>query len=461
MNCLTHLVLMDQKRDYKLSRAELIKHDVIMFLVDDSDTFDNRLVAEEIVNIIESEKPLILVMNNKQTVDGEDDEEGAAKRAKLYHNIQTVSAERGIHNVAEKFSFIMVDAETAFNARMQGKNLLLKESRLEDLELLILQKLKERDGFKFLLPPISMITQQLNTLQLMLQQQLSSQEEKEIIELIDDLRDRRSLLLNTLKTRVKLKLESAKVTVFNKLSNNESADADLAKLNSEIEQLLNNEINATMTDVTNDVTKFFIKVRSNINITPVKVGDAGQVTVPTFESQDTASSTFDLAKETASNIIKNQAVIKGAETVLTKTLAKTVLPKIVAAPIPIVNILLTVSTIFEVISMFSKRKEQREQEERRIQEQAAAANAQQAEMANRRVQAIQQLRTQLDVEFFRMGEDILKEVDKNVQNSFDEYIANIQQELQMKQEEKSIVTSTLEHIEKLKNDANYVKVQIS
>ena len=82
-------------------------------------------------------------------------------------------------------------------------------------------------------------------------------------------------------------------------------------------------------------------------------------------------------------------------------------------------------------------------------------------MANRRVQAIQQLRTQLDVEFFRMGEDILAEVDKNVQSSFDKFISNIQQELQMKQQEKSIVTSTLEQIEKLKNDVNYVKVQIS
>ena len=40
------------EKDFKISKQELQKHDIIMFVIDDSDSFDSMFVANEIVEII-------------------------------------------------------------------------------------------------------------------------------------------------------------------------------------------------------------------------------------------------------------------------------------------------------------------------------------------------------------------------------------------------------------------------
>lgn len=437
------------KRDYVLSRSELVKHDIIMFLVDDSDSFDSKIVSEEIVGIIESEKPLILVMNNKQTINGEKDEEGITKRGKLYENIVRVANVRGIINVEEKFKFIMIDAYTALRARLENKCILLQASALEDLEDLILQTLKSQEGFKFLLPPIMMMEQQLVNLKNILLQKLESSDEAQFVQLIDDLRESRTSLLERIKSKVMSKLEVTKNLVLNKLMNEQSIDADIKRLNEELQQMIQIELASTMEHVRIDVSKFTanVSISDNFFTSTVQSDDLQMDFQQKFQDK-----TIDTASEAISVVMQNQIISKGAEKVLTQT----ILPKIVPPSIPLVNIVLIAKTVYEVISILNKDKKERE----KLEAQVAVANAQQEQALYNRQQAVQQLKSQLDVEFYRMNEEIISSVNQTIKATFSEYIDLLERNLNLSRQVNTETHDQIHKVVKLQEQLNFIKVQL-
>lgn len=439
------------EKDYVLSRSELVKHNIILFLVDDSDSFDSKIVSEEIVQIIESGKPLILVMNNKQTIDGESDENGVAKRGKLYQNISKVAQEKGISRVEDKFSFIMIDADTALTARLQNKKLLLESSALEELEDLILHTLKSQEGFKFLMSPLMMMEQQTSKIQAYLSHQLNSQDETELNKLINDLRERRVDLINLLKTKVNSKLEVTKSMVLQKLMNGQVVEADLEQANTEIRQMLQAELEQAMEFAQVDISSFATKFNINSNFQELNVGSpvdmSSSFSTATMEQMPNATT------EVIQTVMQNQIIAKGTE----KILAKTILPKLIPTPIPIVNVLLIAKTVFDVISIIDKQKREKEQ----LNAQVAAANAQQEEALYKRQQAIQQLKSQLDVEFYRMNEEILRNVDVTVKETFTQYINQLESELKIVKTVSETIYNQLNDIVTLEDSINELKVQLS
>lgn len=95
------------EEDYRLSRNELEKHDVILFVIDDSETFDNRIVTQEILKIIQMNKPLIIVLNNKQIADSDEGDEMRAQqiRKKIFANLQREAENYGIEKIQSKYTF--------------------------------------------------------------------------------------------------------------------------------------------------------------------------------------------------------------------------------------------------------------------------------------------------------------------------------------------------------------------
>lgn len=441
------------EKDYVLSRSELVKHNIILFLVDDSDSFDSKIVSEEIVQIIESGKPLILVMNNKQTIDGENDENGVAKRGKLYQNISKVAQERGISRVEDKFSFIMIDADTALTARLQNKKLLLESSALEELEDLILHTLKSQEGFKFLMPPLMMMEQQVKKIQAHLSQNLKNQDEVELNKLINDLRDRRTDLLSLLKMKINSKLEVTKSLVLQKLMNGEAVETDLEQANTEIKQMLQVELEQAIDYAAVDISSFATKLNIESNYQQLNEGSHVAVAPKLSTIEQMPNATVDVVQ----TVMQNSILAKGAEQIL----AKTILPKIISAPIPIVNVLLVAKTIFDVISIIDKQKREKEREKEQLNAQVAAANAQQEEALYKRQQAIQHLKSQLDVEFYRMNEEILRNIDQTIKETFAQYISQLENELQMVKSVSETIYKQLNEVTLLHENINEMKIQLS
>ena len=105
-----------------------VKHDVIMFVMDDSDNFDSDVITRRIVEILEAQKPCIIVINRKN--DSTENEILEIKN-KIDQNIKVLS------NVPQNYDFVAVDAESALRARREDKKALLADSGIDVLESLI------------------------------------------------------------------------------------------------------------------------------------------------------------------------------------------------------------------------------------------------------------------------------------------------------------------------------------
>lgn len=127
--------------DFHISQAELKKHDIIMFVIDDSDTFDSSFVAEQLVEIMVQNKPLIIVLNNKQSSDNERLEK---IRVKLYQNILKAAQVKHLTgDISERYEFIVVNANMAYKGKVENKTKLLQFSKIQNLEILITEQLKK------------------------------------------------------------------------------------------------------------------------------------------------------------------------------------------------------------------------------------------------------------------------------------------------------------------------------
>lgn len=52
--------------------AEIRRSDIVLFVMDNADTFDNALVYQAIIDILKSGKPLAIVINQKNVDETED-----------------------------------------------------------------------------------------------------------------------------------------------------------------------------------------------------------------------------------------------------------------------------------------------------------------------------------------------------------------------------------------------------
>ena len=159
------------KDDQEVTLEEIDKHDVIMFVIDDSDNFDSEEITKRIVDILNAKKPCIIVINKKN--DSTEDMILGIK-AKMEKNIQA------LHCVSFNYEFVAVDAASAFKARKGDKSTLLKESNIETLEFMIEKKLKTVDAIQLLRSPIELATKLCETMR---KQFGTAEQEEETIKL--------------------------------------------------------------------------------------------------------------------------------------------------------------------------------------------------------------------------------------------------------------------------------------
>ena len=135
------------KEDQKVTLEEIDKHDVIMFVIDDSDNFDSDEITKRIVDILNAKKPCIIVINKKND---SDEERISNIKAKMQENIEK------IHCKSKEYDFVAVNAVSAMKARKENKAILLEDSKIEVLEYLISKKLKSVEGIQMLHSPIEL-----------------------------------------------------------------------------------------------------------------------------------------------------------------------------------------------------------------------------------------------------------------------------------------------------------------
>lgn len=151
----------------EIAEQEIKRNDIILFVVDDLGTFENRAVSTAILKIIQTEKPLIIVVNQKQaSMKGSEAKKQVT--TKIIENIKTLAYKQGMKNpeeITKAFDMLSVNAKAAFVAKTQYNSdsdefkMLWNASEIEDLMSLIERQLKKLQGINLIKPAIMILKQ--------------------------------------------------------------------------------------------------------------------------------------------------------------------------------------------------------------------------------------------------------------------------------------------------------------
>ncbi|GAA4714323.1 GTPase [Brevibacillus fulvus] len=468
------------ERDYKLSKSELVKHDVILFVIDDSDSFDNKLVAEEITQIMLAGKPLIVVLNNKQA--SLDSERIQQVRSKLYANIQSVATEQQLDEVDKRYSFITVNALSGYNGKANEKALLVERSHVQDLERLILQKLKEQAGARLLLPTVDILIQRIPSLQRSLQQQFSSEEEKKLLELIQDIYEKKNTFVQTLQLQIKQEFQQAFQPLYQLASNGQEIDSAVKQLHQRINDKVNQELEAVLSDVTGDLERFYEKLTvaegSIILNRPADRFISAQQTnalegAGDKQPQPTVDKIITTAIEkTVVTSLAKETLLKTVETgtkgLIKTTVGKTVMKQlglkslvpVIAPVLPVIEVIVLFSVLKDIVSLFQNQGSNDEQK-REMEYRAQEANRQQQEALASRINAMQEIRMQLQIQLQKMEENVLTTIQQGTQTIFDNIVAEVKADLQLVEQKNAELEHSLNQLQQFLSNLALLKGQLA
>lgn len=123
----------------------LKKTELVLFVMSNDGSFEERYVYEKIGDIIKDEKPVLIVLNNKKGIDINSsvaDEE----INKINAHLSKICDEVGIKEAEKKVKIVYVDAKTALDGKLENEDELIQSSNILLLESEIEKLLGESSG---------------------------------------------------------------------------------------------------------------------------------------------------------------------------------------------------------------------------------------------------------------------------------------------------------------------------
>lgn len=326
--------------DEVIAKKELQKHDLILFVIDDSDSFDDALVAKEIFRIYELGKPLLVVLNHKQQFDLE---QSIHIQNILLSNVEKVAKAKGTLLQDRPYLFTHVQAKAALKAKVEKKNLLLENSRLPELERLLFEELRKNEGLRNLNTPIDLLRKKIEQLQLVLQESIDDEVVREYEQQLDSIETEKRYRVSNSRRRLETELDTLNHDILLHVQTDELDEQELTHLYQEglerIMEALYKELNQQL--------KLFVNV---------------QLKLPQHEVNDIQLPTVRSSQDGEELLNSVQGV---ATTILTMT---KIVPKFPIPPVVILNIVVEGIRIWMNASKEKKERERLEQEAERRQE---------------------------------------------------------------------------------------------
>ena len=128
----------------RVSREQLEKSDVILFVLGTDGGFEEKYVYREIVNIAQSSRLMMLIINNKN---GYNEGESSYREVydKILANLNRAGKENNLPNLVEDVQPHLVNAKSALKGKQEGKSNLVKKSRITEVSQSI-EKLLMKSG---------------------------------------------------------------------------------------------------------------------------------------------------------------------------------------------------------------------------------------------------------------------------------------------------------------------------
>jgi len=117
----------------KVTDEHLSKSELIIFVLSNHGSFEERYIYEKIGDLIKAKKPVLIALNNKSGIDMSSIE-AQQEIAKVNQHLSTVCDSMGIEKAEEKVSIAFVDAKTALEGKLEKEQELIDESNIEYFE---------------------------------------------------------------------------------------------------------------------------------------------------------------------------------------------------------------------------------------------------------------------------------------------------------------------------------------
>lgn len=409
------------EQDYQISLQELDKHDIICFVIDNSESHDSKRVAEEAVKILIKKKPLITVINRKmETFSEEEDRQlDFAVREKFHENLRREAEKNGIHGVEKLYSFVTVNAAKAFKGRIMNEPVLIENSAIRDLEIELLQKLKEMDGLRMLAAPTDQLIAAVKSLVSWVSQHAVDDAEREVMTYLAELSGKKNSFMQSLHSKVRRQLQLAGDEAYQLALGGQDPRARLENLRSDLEKLLTDQFEAIKASIQSDLSVNDVLGRRLEQITlesvPSPVGDKQSF-------QEGSVGGAEKRQEDEFDISGIAGIAK-------------VLPVVVAPPPVKIIMPIVVTIIEEIINAYAKNK-RLEEENERLRLQVEEANRRQQEVLQKQMIALQELNTQIRIGLYKTEEQVMQLVQDGIESLFGPIEQNLHENMKQADSER-------------------------
>lgn len=182
--------------DEKMARNEINRSDVILFVVASGGAIEESKTWEELVDILNRDRKVMLILNNKAGLDPES-EDYQRTADKFRKNLQDIAINKKIPSL--KLPVIcLVDARTALLGKLENERELLEISGMLDLERNLVDFLNDCDSYTVLNTTCRDLIKKIEDAELELQNQGGNEYTKKLTQLQQDIDHEKTKLSNTM-----------------------------------------------------------------------------------------------------------------------------------------------------------------------------------------------------------------------------------------------------------------------
>lgn len=306
----------------EVTTEHLEKCEIILFVMSNQGSLEEEYVYNKISEVVKANKPIIIVLNNK---DGVNPASMEAKESmiKVGENLKKIGDRNKIENIETKVNICMVNAKNALQGKIENKKLILKKSNILQLENII-EKLLEESGNKEVINALNIYIQNfIDTIITIINNKIDNVEVRKTEELITYLEKFKQSSDIKLKNIISKRMPNFIENITSMLLSGNEGDIKLY-INSTLEDI-SQQIEKASKNITEDLT---IKIDDfYCELTTITAAcENVNISFDSNEEEDDESYISDDIKNKICDTLKDKRIIEeGTKQILTK--AKDLLPK--------------------------------------------------------------------------------------------------------------------------------------
>ena len=460
------------KKDEEVSRAQLEKTDIIVFLMDTEGQFNAAKNYRELVGVVNDKKRLLIVLNNKSGIDMQTSE-GLRRleviKGEIYNDFaEAYGSSLSAQELASRFKIVVVDAQMALQARTdkslskEDRALLVDGSNISALEDAIKAEYSKASGFMVLDQLAHLLSEEFEAVAKLLKGLSVDNTSKTGI----DTQDKLSKQQDNLKANISdyvydhmPELKDSIITILNRAKDEQEVEAEMEKVvgdfGTRVNEYFKREVEKISARVDSDINDFTRLLPTDVSsvanqesaVVATDIDDVPEVLAPSGSKRDALLETA-ATYEVATPMLKKG--IAAAAPLIAKV---PVLGPIIAPTLPVlVPILVTIAAVKILFGGEDKDelKAQMEQQQQRMNTQLA----QQEAIARRRQECLEEAARAAR----KVCSGLIDLYNERLEQIFAPLYEEISDRLQIANAETASVVADLRLIEKAQNDlGNVVK----